>query len=182
MAFGSNFIKDCVILDACVVINLYASGYMQAILAAIPCKIMMTSYVKDEETLSTIGRADGDLQQFIDNGLIVIVEPEFEQEEEKFINFVYARLDEGEAYTGAIGIHRDWSIATDDKLAIRTFTKLTPPAHILTTLDLVKHWVENTNPSNNEISVALKNIKAVASYVPGKNHHLYSWWENFISQ
>src|SRR5689334_13630009 len=93
LAADGTFLKDYMILDACVVINLYASGRMLDILQSIPCKVTITSYVKEEEALSTVGHADGDLQAIIDCNLIEIVRLEAEQEEENFVNFVFLKLD-----------------------------------------------------------------------------------------
>jgi hypothetical protein len=104
------FSQDCIILDACCIINLYASGQMGDILKSISKSVVVAAYVRDEEALRIFcGQAGNgteeyeriDLQPFIDCGLLRVVTPETEAENITFVNFA-ATLDDGEAITGAI--------------------------------------------------------------------------------
>ena len=117
------FVHDCVILDACCVVNLYASRHFGHILETIPASVAVAAYVRNEEARKIYGGPDEhvmqreeqiDLQPFIDRGLLTLVSPESEAENVAYVNFA-AALDDGEAITGAIAVHRHWAIGTDDR-------------------------------------------------------------------
>src|SRR5437764_2523945 len=90
------FSQDCIILDACCLINLYASGQMGSILQSIAKVVAVAAYVRDEEA-QRIYAGDGaqkhekiDLQPFINSGLLIVVSPETEAEDISFVNFAAA--------------------------------------------------------------------------------------------
>ncbi len=179
------FSQDCVILDACCIINLYASGVMGAILRSITSSIAVAAYVRDHETLTIACESPGnrlsqresiDLQQFIDEGLLRVVSPETHEELVTVVNFA-AHLDDGEAITGAIAFHRNWSIATDDGKALRFFRQYTPNVQVITTPELIKHWVDTYHPPQENVSAALRTIRIRARYEPHRTHTLYDWWQ-----
>ena len=89
-----------------------------------------------------------------------------------------AVLDDGEAVTGAIAVHRNWAIATDDKAAIRVFNQMAPQLQIITTPELIKYWAEKCQPSAQTIHNCLQNIEVGARYRPGRQHPLYTWWQD----
>ena len=109
-----------VILDACCLITLHESGHMADILESIPSSVAVAAYVRDEEILRF------DLQPFIDRGLIFIVDLESEDEENTAVDFAFMLRDNGEAFTGAIALHRNWAIGTDDRQAREFFSRETP--------------------------------------------------------
>lgn len=158
-----------IILDACCVITLYESGQMEAILRATGQQVVLASYVHEVE----IRRAD--LGPLIDAGTILIVSPRNETEENAYVNFA-VELDDGEAVTGAIAIHRNWAIATDEAKATAYFSRVAPRLEIASTPDLVKHWVEQVKPAREEVRAVLQRIELRARYQPGPNHPLRGWW------
>ena len=93
----------------------------------------------DEEILSI------NLRPLVAQGLIRAVSPDSETEENSFVNFA-AELDDGEAVTGAIAMHRNWGIATDDRKARRVFARTNPHVQLLSTPELIKHWADTHNP------------------------------------
>ena len=110
-----TFSHDCIILDACCVINLYASQQMEEILTVIPPAVCIAAYVKDKEILKTYNRSTGnaediDLQVLIERDILLPVDLDLETEAETHVTFA-AVLDDGEAITGAIAFHRKWAIA-----------------------------------------------------------------------
>jgi predicted nucleic acid-binding protein len=111
---------------------------MGNILKSIPKSVTVAAYVHAKEAMRIHGGPNGDitqkyeridLQPFINSRLLTIVSPETEAENLTFVNFATA-LDDGEAITGAIALHRNWSIATDDRKATSFFTQNMP--HIQT--------------------------------------------------
>ena len=177
-----------IILDACCVINLYASGYMKSVLESIPKQVAVTSYVCNVEAHRIYSGPVEDitkktelinLQSFIDEQLLQVVFPESEAEENTIVNFSsVATLDSGEAITAAIAVHRQLSLGTDDKAAISFFKRNIPQLHVISTLDILKHWADTTDPQLGVISIMLENIQNRARYKPHYNHHLYAWWKH----
>jgi predicted nucleic acid-binding protein len=178
------FATECIILDACCIINLYASKRIEEILSVIPKSVCVAAYVKDEEILRTYdissnAAEDIDLQSLIDHGILRLVDLDLETEAEARVNFATV-LDDGEAVTGAIALHRNWAIATDDKAAINVFAREASHLQIITSPELVKYWVDMTQPSFETVNVCLQNITVGASYRPGTKHPLYEWWQSYI--
>ncbi|HZU67217.1 MAG TPA: hypothetical protein VFA09_08060 [Ktedonobacteraceae bacterium] len=182
---GDVFKQDCIILDACCVINLYASGEMESILKAVSKSVAIAAYVRDHEALRIISEVDSattqkyeqiNLQPFIDSGLLIVVTPESEAENTSFVNFA-AALDDGEAITCAIAFHRNWSIASDDRKATNFFNQHAPHLQVLSTPELIKYWIDTTNPPGEVIRLALQRIRIKAKYEPPLRHKLYLWWQ-----
>ncbi len=170
-----HFAHDHLILDACCVINLRASGRMEAVLSAAPIRIAIADYVKEYETLTffsgpkedvTRQREDIDLQPLIDRDLLVVADLDLKAESAAYLGFA-VDLDDGEAITGAIALNRDWAIATDDKKAISVFKDESPNTQIITTPELMKIWVDAARPSAETARNALRNIELRARYRPG---------------
>jgi hypothetical protein len=177
---------DGLILDACCVINLYASGEMSDILQALSTSVAVAAYVKDKEATRILCEPDGtsvrkyeqiDLQPFIDHGLLVIVSPDNEAEDTTYVNFA-VDLDDGEAITGAIAFHRNWSIASDDRKAIAFLSRNAPYVQIVTTPEILQFWVSTANPHPDIVRRALRNIRTRARYEPDRGHTLYDWWQD----
>lgn len=179
-----SFRHDCFLLDACCVINLYASFQMKAILSTMHIQVVISDYVKEQEALTILGDPDDDvskerlpvnLQPMIDSGLIELAYLDIELEAETYIDLA-VDLDDGEAISSAIAIHRNWGICTDEKKAVSILERKAPQIQVISTPELMKHWSDSGNPSREEISEALKNIRHRARYSPNINHDLYRWW------
>ncbi len=173
-----------VILDACCVINLYASLCTKRILSSIPVQVLVADYVMSNESLCVLYGSDGncaaikeqiDLLPFVGNGDIEIASIDVKKELETFMYFA-SQVDDGEAITGAMAYHRNLAIATDDVKAAKLFKSEAPAIQVISTPELLKHWADNDNASFQDISTALKNIRFRARYAPEETHGLYEWW------
>lgn len=160
---------------------------MGDILKSIPKSVAVAAYVRYEEALRIYSGLDGDeaekseqidLQPFIDCGLLIVVSPETEAENITFVNFA-AALDDGEAITGAIALHRNWSIGSDDRRATSFFTQHTPHLQVISTPELIKYWVDTANPPFETVCIALQKIRVRARYEPNLRHKLYLWWQKY---
>jgi len=175
------------ILDACCVLNLCASGDFISILKTIPAQVAVTEVVKYQElkTLQSLIFKDNhggiQLEQSIKQGLLLVVDFESELEEQTFVNYVFEMGDDGESATFAIASHRRWSVATDDKKAISFFREVEPALQIFSTLEIIKHWAEMTNPSSNELKNVLNAVREKGRYLPSQKHPLFSWWQSAIN-
>jgi hypothetical protein len=118
------------IVDACCLINLYASGSPLAILRAWDGGLFVSDLVRGESLF--VRREDDvdktllvpeaiDLTRAVADGLLQECQLASEIEAEHFIRFA-AVLDDGEALCLALAKCRDWVVATDDRKAIRVAT------------------------------------------------------------
>jgi hypothetical protein len=159
---------------------------MPEIIASISELVTVTVYIKDIEALfvyqqskqqSPTEKEAIDLQPMIDQGLLTVVDFESEAEKISFVNLTVQRIDDGEAAAGAIAIHRNWAIATDDRQSRSVFQREAPYLQLISTPELVKHWIDNEEPDAYVIGQALKDIEARANYLVSQHHPLYEWWQ-----
>ena len=175
-----------VVLDACCVLNFSASGHFIAILKSIPAEVVVTQVVREKEliTLQRLKNEENDsviqFETAITQGLLSVVDFESELEEETFVNYAFELGDDGESATCAIAFHRGWAIATDDKKAISFSQKEAPHLQVLSTLEIIKNWSEQTNLTSTELCNILGAIRTKGRYTPHRNHPLLNWWENLM--
>ena len=183
--------QTTIILDACCVINLYASGRMEEILTALPPSIAITDYVRNSEALWVYGGPDDDIRSVKErinltviekNCRIITANPNSEVEETTMVNYAYQLKDDGEAFTGAIAVNRGWVMATDDLRAKTFLLKQAPSLKIISTLELIKAWADPKTPSTDELRLVLSNIKTRATYKPHENHPLCAWWRKYVQE
>ena len=166
---------DKIICDASTLINLYYSGRMTAIIKCVNEVFVVSEFVQRYEIKSF------DIEQFIRTGLIQLAIPD-EDEEEVFLD--YARhIHDGEAYTAAIAEHRGWAIAIDDQIAAHFLRKERPTIQLISTPELIKHWTDSRNPSDEEVRQAIINIQKEdgGRWKPSVNDLLYEWWTHRLS-
>ena len=174
------------ILDACCVLNFLASNTITSILNSLPQSIAIAEYVYTEEVLpiqaSLFGNPDQAtvLQRQIDLGLLQLTSLDSEMEEKLLVNLA-ASMDDGEAYTCAIALSRQWDIASDDHKVSSMLKKIAPHARVFTTPELLKIWADDRQIGADQLSIALENIQRRANYWPGPKHPLYSWWQANIN-
>ncbi|NIT56892.1 MAG: hypothetical protein GWN00_11855 [Aliifodinibius sp.] len=119
------------------------------------------------------------LNPFLESGLIKLLFLETEEEKNLFIELA-ANLDDGESATIALAIERQMNIVTEDRKAIRIFNERKSANVCTTTLDLIKEWQKKEGIDRKTIQTVLKNIVEFGSYKPGRNHHLFDWWNEMI--
>jgi hypothetical protein len=175
-----------IVLDACCILNFCASENLISILKSIPVEVVVTEVVKEREliTLKYLENGENDdaisFELAIRQGLISVVDFDSELEEEAFLNYSFELGDDGESATGAIAIHRNWAIATDDKRAISFFKREAPQIQIISTLEIIKHWAEASTLSSTQLASVLGSIRNKGRYMPHRDHPLMSWWNKSI--
>ena len=172
------------ILDASCLLNLYATERFGEILASLREQVGVADYVLEEEALfirreaSADGQDDQflvDLSPFVSEGLVEVMRLESPNEETTFVTLA-ALIDDGEAVTAALALHRGCSVATDDRKARRVLAEQAPTVPLVTTLDLVSQWEETMSVPLGELRTALERMRSGASYVPGPRDPRYGWW------
>ena len=175
---------DSLLIDANCLLNLYATGRLREIIIAVPYQFWVADFVVKHEALF-VWRPDQtndrDVQEPVDSdsllreGLIQLMRLEHPAEEATFVDLA-AILDDGEAITGALAVHRGCSFATDDRKARRELGQLSPPVKLVSTLELLKRWGKEAQVPMDELGAALAKMRLSASYIPGRRDPLYQWW------
>lgn len=178
---------DPVILDACCVMTLYGSERMGDVLATLPTPVFVCDYVLEEEALTVYDGPPGnvrvesteiDLRPFEQEGLVD--RTSLRSEEQATFVRLAKDLDDGEARTIAIALHRDWAVGTDDKKALRMCQS--EAIETVTTPTFVRGWVEEEDPPHDEVTTALRRIRTRAVYLPSTSHPEYEWWAQYSGE
>lgn len=169
------------ILDACCLINLYASGEEAGI-----CRASGEFYVCDEARgeAPRIRRVDDDdptrlvsreidLGPAIAAGTIQKCQLEGQDELDAFVRFA-VELDDGEASCLAIAKSRGWTVATDDRKARRIASE--NGIALIGTPELIQKWANATAPDEATVGALLRRIERFARYRPRRSDPLYGWW------
>ncbi len=177
------------LLDACCLINLAATGRMEELLRSIPAPVWVADLVFGSEALylqrgggdeDTEERDRIDLTSLRDAGLLHVVQPEADAEFATFITLA-VDLDDGEAVTGALALHRGADVATDDRKAIRVLTATSRGLRIWRTSELLKGWADRLAVPQGELREVLLNVQERARFRPGRGDPLREWWENIVT-
>ncbi|MYE55426.1 MAG: hypothetical protein F4X34_09590 [Chloroflexi bacterium] len=178
------------LLDASCLLNLYATGRMQDIAASTGYQFEVADYVLQYETLYVLQtnsegaedeRIPVDLDSLIEEGLLYVVELEGEDVLSSFVQLA-SLVDDGEAVTGALALHRDCSVAIDDRKARRVLGEVMPDVAHVSTLELMRLWAQEASVPVRELREALMAMQIGASYVPGRRDPLYDWWTSAVSK
>jgi predicted nucleic acid-binding protein len=175
------------IVDACSLINLYASGRIQAIIPACGGRFYVSEQVRNESVsirqvdpvdTSVLIPSPIDLMPEISIGLIRECRLETKEEIELYIDFA-VHVDDGEASSLAIAKSRNWTVATDDRKAIRMASE--SGIAVITTPELIERWANATSATDDEIALAVHAIERFARFRPRRDSALYDWWMSIRS-
>ena len=180
---------DCLILDASCAINLYATGRLREIVAALDYQLFVVDYVLEREILYIrVPDATGageettpiNLSPMIDDGLIQVIRFEHPNEQETYVGLA-SLVDDGEAMSGALALHRGCSVATDDRKARRVFAERIPSVSLVSTLELLSAWSVSASLPDAELRDAMLRLRSRASYVPARLDPLGDWWREIVT-
>lgn len=166
------------LLDACSLINLVASGVrLSKIAGAIDCEFVVTA-IAAEESLFIAGRSTNEPQMPVNVGELAAagdlsVAELTPNELGRFI--ILARsVDDGEASTLAVASERGVEMATDDKRAIRVAIEI--GVTVVTTSQLLRRWAERSDATSAEIAAALSNVERRGNFSPRRDDPERGWW------
>ncbi len=170
------------IIDACCLINLYASGRIEGIIPACGGEFHVTEQVQRESlSIRQVDPADEsllvsvplNLLPEIASGLIKECRLESQEEIESYVDFA-TQVDDGEASSLAIAKSRNWTIATDDRKAIRLAAE--SGIDFITTPELIRRWATTGAVSDDEITQAILAIDCFAKFRPRRGDPHLQWW------
>lgn len=179
-----------ILLDACCLINLFASGRIEEILSVLPSRFCVAEKVT-EEALYILLEDEGEdvtaerevisAQPLITAGLVAVMRPESEEEEAAYIDFA-VDLDDGEAMTCALGVRRSFDVATDERKAIRILGERAPNVVVHTTASLIKAWADLSQADRQIVRRTLQSIQIRGRFRPGRQEPLQTWWETMVQE
>jgi hypothetical protein len=175
--------SDRVLLDGCCLLNLYAARRIEEILRALPARFAVAESVAAEALYVRRGGTGQDaddknpveLQPLIDVGLLEVLRVEMAAEAASYVSFA-AHLDDGEAMTCALALHRGATVATDDRKAFSVLGRLAPQVPILTTARLLRDWADSVKLPPSALKAVLTDVRQRARFAPGRHDPLQSWW------
>jgi len=174
-----------VIQDACVLINLLASGRFADIANGCGFRFAISSGAAQEALF--LRNPDSDerekinLQQIVDRGILEIFTLESEAEKLRYIE-IARDLDDGEAESIAIAESRRLALATDDKKARRIIQRRGINIELWSTCALLRHWQNKCLISDADLGRALASISSRAKYRPKFGHPDFEWWTKLLSE
>jgi len=177
--------NNLLIIDACCLINICASGKLAEIIEGTPFDYLVSKTVHDTEMVDTevidsLNPINMRYDDIINNGLLKVVDFSDESEIHKFLFYAQIIDGDGEAASLVIAEGSDYILATDDKKAIKVTKEYAPNLQLLTTPELMKSWFDTSDITEQEIKEALSNITVYGRYKPSKNNPLKSWWEGIL--
>lgn len=182
-------LPELVVLDACVLLNLFASQHAEEILASLPFRCLVASHVR-REALWYLSPAEDDNERLerreimfdplIAAGRIEVVD--LTSEEEATLVELAQNLDDGEAASGALAVGRAAFVATDDFKAIQFFRRLTPPLRTIETGALLRYWAERSGATRGDVARTLHSIRRGARFSPRMESDTASWWHELLRE
>ena len=169
-------------IDACPLINLYATGRLGEIITALGLRVHVTPRVLGE-TKFVYGRRGlerGDeipvnLEPLFSNGSLIGTPPLTEDENEEFLTLA-TLIDDGEAEVMAAAIARGGGIITDDGKTLKKMPVLYPSLPMLTTITLVKRWTLQVGLTPEQIREVLLDIQIGGNFDPPRSEPERAWW------
>lgn len=200
MTSSSERRGDLVLLDACCLINLFATGRTEEILEALPHRWAVARYVVEEEILE-IALAEGAeasrpeqvrvslhprLAELVDKRILEELDISSREEEAELVRFA-AELDDGEAHTCALAIVRGARVATDDRKAIRVVRSAwkalgeeTEP--VLRTSELLFPWASGQGMGTPDLARIIRAVARRASFFPPKDDPYFGRWMELLEK
>lgn len=168
-----------VILDACVALNLLASGVQLTVLAEAFTATFVMARLAADEVLWLDPVRPGDPREEVDvheraaAGQLAIIEMS-EPEQSAFVDLARV-IDDGEAATIAIALERGMEIGTDDRKARRVLSEQAVQVPVWRTSDLISAWADRIADAN-RVRRALAAIGTRARFRPSRDDPKRDWW------
>ena len=166
-------------LDACVLINLCATGRISELAATLAIRFVVAREVSGE-TLGLRSEDDGAERTPIELGVLVragVLEVvDLAGEEVATFVRVAERLDDGEAATLALAVHRGLALLTDDRAALRLIASEYAGLEVLSTARILRRYCEQARLPAGEIAACLVAVEERASFFPTRLDPDGDWW------
>ena len=169
-------------IDACPIINLYATGRLEEIIRALGLKVHVTprvlaetKFVYQRHLLERGNEIPVNLEPLFFNGSLVSASPLTNEENTEFLNLAML-IDDGEAEVMAAAIARGGGVITDDGKTLKKMPLLHPSLKMLTTITLVKRWALQVGLTPVQIREVLLDIQIGGNFDPPRSEPERAWW------
>lgn len=171
------------VIDACCLIDLLSSGQAEAILRStgrawhLPDAVYQEiRYIRqyDPAQPGSIVSIPADLKPLIAAGLLTPCRPDDSAEQARFVHYATMFRSDGQAMCLALAESRGWTVATDDRKAIRIAGQAT--LTVVSCPQIIKAWSDSTHPDRADLVEALLNIQTLAKFVPHPSMPEAAWW------
>jgi hypothetical protein len=115
-----------------------------------------------------------DLTAMIGSGLLTVCNPQTQQELDQFTRYATIFRSDGEAMCVALAVERKWTVATDDRKAIRVARQV--GLAVVNCPQLVKAWADATRPDQAALLQVLQDIETLAQFTPNATMPEHQWW------
>lgn len=175
------------LLDACCLINLFATGRMEEILQRLPHRFATSRLVLEREVLciakpgerqSPMEREAIPRSQLEASEHLAILDLATDEEIDRFVRFA-VDLDEGEASVCALAVVRGGGVATDDRKALRLLGQTMPPVATVQTPQILWEWAMLSRIPDDEVCQLLQAVEQRAQFSPRKTAPKADWWNSF---
>lgn len=176
-----------VILDACCLLNLHAGGRFEDMIRQTGVQFLVEHYVLKSEAQSVWSGSESDagppVRDAVDpsgiHGFLGVVQIETESEAGSFLELAtIGDLDDGEARTLALALHRGYAVATDEKKARSVLAARGSRTRLLSTPDLVYRWAYGNQIPKQDVQRVIRGIETVGRYIPSSREPHYKWWQS----
>lgn len=177
-----------VVIDACCLIDLLATGQVESILRAAGFNWHLPSAVEAEvqhvrqhdlKKPGQILKAAVELAPLLTSGILQTCTPVDPTEHDRFVHFATRFRSDGEAMCIAIAEHRGWTVATDDRKAILVAQQ--SGLTVISCPEILKRWAEAIRPSQSMLHKVINDIQILSQFRPNPSMPEYDWWINQIT-
>lgn len=171
------------VIDACCMIDLLASGNMETILRVtgfdwyLPAAVQgEVQYARQHDPAQPgqFLKVAVDLSPLIASGVLQACAPANQAEQDRFVHYAAQFRSDGEAMCIALAEERNWSMATDDRKAIRVAQQA--GLTVVGSPELIKRWADATKPDQATLCRVLQDIQVLAQFRPNPSMAEYQWW------
>jgi hypothetical protein len=167
------------LLDACVALNLAATGRPAEVLTTLEPQFAMARQAAEETLYVETIMAGKVIQEVVEpgqwaaDGILQLLDLE-PTETATFVTLA-AEIDDGEAATLTIALHRRLEVATDDRKARRVAARLdlTDPVR---TSQLLHDYCTAADLPDSEAAELLRAVEQRARFRPPASDPLHPWW------
>jgi hypothetical protein len=171
------------VIDACCLIDLLASGLVEDILPAVgliwhlPIAVQgEVLYVRRYDPAQPGALVDepADLGPYFASGLLTSCQPDDPPEQARFVHYATRFRSDGEAMCLALAEARSWTVATDDRKAIRIAANA--GLTVISCPQIVQAWADASRPDPAVLVRVLTDIETLAQFRPNPAMPESSWW------
>jgi len=170
-----------VILDACVLINVLASGRAQEILTGSGYSFGFCAVASKESAVdANAPREAVELDPFVKSKCLTVYGLSGDAEQTLYVDYA-ADLDDGEAMTLALGFSRGYTVATDDRKARCIFLAYTGDAtRLLSTPQILRRWSQSARLTAGELKRLLLESFHRGRFSPRSDDVEFAWWSKAV--